>query len=100
MPYCTVVEFEWTDDFTRGDFESGITSAAANAGHPPGRLARIAGIDDHGARMIEVWQSAEAARAFAESAGPPLSEARMPRPVHILGFEVSEFEVTGNSFGH
>lgn len=39
MPYCTLVEFEWSDDFGRDEFND--------------FLSKIAGVDDNGARIIE-----------------------------------------------
>ncbi len=39
---------------------------SADQAPPPGCLSRITSIDDTGARVIEVWQTSDDARAFAE----------------------------------
>src|SRR5437763_14378064 len=67
VPYCTIVEFAWTETFGRDQFAS-MASGGDQA--PEGRLSRIAGADDSGARMIEVWRSGDDARASAERSAP------------------------------
>lgn len=88
MPFCTIVEFEWSDEAERDRFQR-----AADAGEPvaDGRLARIVGIDDAGARVVEVWRSGEDARAFAEATAA--SVAQMPAPSRVVGFEVTSYVV-------
>jgi hypothetical protein len=95
MPYCTVVEFEWASPEERKQFESVVGAGGGGAGGsaPAGRLSHIAGIDDAGARMIEVWRSSDDARAFAEQSGPALAGAEMPAPSRVYGFEVTSYEV-------
>jgi hypothetical protein len=93
MPYCTVVEFEWDQSFDRARFASMVGLDSAEAA-PAGRLSRIAGIDEHGARMIEVWRSSEDARAFAEQSGPSLAQAELPPPSRVFGFEVTSYVVS------
>lgn len=96
MAYCTVVEFEWSGPEERKQFEN-VMSAAGGAGSAPaGRLSRISGIDDAGAKMIEVWRSGEDARAFAEQSGPALAGADMPMPSRVYGFEVTSYEVAAS----
>jgi hypothetical protein len=56
-----------------------------------GRLVRTIGIDEHGARAIEVWRAPEDARRFAETSAPSLDE--LPAPCRVFGFEVTTFEV-------
>lgn len=95
MTYCTVVEFEWSSPEERQKFENMI-AGAGGAGHAPaGRLSHITGIDDTGARMIEVWRSGADARAFAEQSGPGLAVMKMPAPSRVYGFEVTSYEVSG-----
>jgi hypothetical protein len=86
MPYCTIVEFEWSDKAERDSFESAVDAGDA---HPDGRLAKIMGIDDVGARVVEVWRSGEDARAFAERTAPAV--AQMPVPSRVAGFEVTSY---------
>jgi len=88
MPFCTIVEFEWGDEAERDRFQS-----AAGAGDqvPQGCLARIVGIDDAGARVVEVWRSGEDARAFAERTAAAV--AQLPAPSRVAGFEVTSYVV-------
>jgi hypothetical protein len=90
VSYCTVVEFEWEDPRSRAAFEK-VT--ASGPSHAEGRLVRILGSDDSGARAIEVWSSPEDARRFAESASPALDASELPAPTRVFGFEVSTFDV-------
>jgi hypothetical protein len=90
VPYCTVVEFEWESRGPRDAFEK---MTAAGEVKVPGRLVRVVGIDEHGARAIEVWGSPEDARRFAESAQPALQAAELPAPTRVYGFEVTAFDV-------
>lgn len=93
MPYCTIVEFEWDESFGREHFAS-MAGMMDEEVPPPGRLSRIAGIDDRGARMIEVWRSSDDARAFAEQSAPALANADFPPPARVVGFEVSTYVVS------
>jgi hypothetical protein len=91
VPYCTVVEFEWDDPAPRAAFASLTSGVDAPV---VGRLIRILGLDDHGARAIEVWGSPEDARRFAESSAPKVGGADLPAPTRVYGFEVSSLTVT------
>jgi hypothetical protein len=87
MPFCTIVEFEWDENLDRERFES-LTGGADHSA-PDGRLARITGIDDAGARVVEVWRSGEDAGAFAEQSVAVTGQ--MPAPARVLGFEVTSY---------
>jgi hypothetical protein len=91
MPFCTMVEFEWDENFDRERFASTVGDPGAET--PEGRLSRIAGIDDKGARIIEVWRSGDDARAFAEKSRPFLAAAQLPPPSRVAGFEVASYVV-------
>jgi len=93
MPYCTFVEFEWSDSAARDGFAAAAARLGDDATLPDGCVSRIAGFDDHGARVIEVWQSSDDARAFAESSAPALAATSMPAPSRVFGFEVSTYRV-------
>jgi hypothetical protein len=93
MPYCTIVEFEWDETFDREAFATALAGVDVGAA-PPGRLSRIAGIDENGARMIEVWRSGEDARAFAQASASSLSNAPIPAPSRVVGFEVTTYVVS------
>jgi hypothetical protein len=92
MPYCTIVEFEWDQDFGRERFTSAFGDTDQEK--PVGRLSRITGIDDKGARIIEVWRSGEDAQAFAEESRPLLAAAQLPAPSRVVGFEVTSYIVS------
>jgi hypothetical protein len=92
MPFCTIVEFEWTTGFGREQLEDAMDSVASPAGPPEGRLTRIVGMDDNGAHVVEVWRSGQDAKRFAEQSGPALSESRLPPPSRVIGFEVTDLE--------
>jgi hypothetical protein len=94
VPYCTIVEFEWNESLDRDRFASMIDSAGTGQNVPEGRLSQITGIDDRGARMIEVWRSGEDARRFAEQSAPTLAGMQMPPPSRVLGFEVTSYIVS------
>lgn len=91
MPYCTVVEFD--DSFDRERFEEFTKSAGGTESLPDGCLSRIVGIDDTGARVIEVWESGEAAMVFAQKTGPSLASADLPAPVRVFGFQATTYLV-------
>jgi hypothetical protein len=90
MPFCTIVELEWTADFGRTDFEAMMASSGADAGVPEGLLTRIVGIDDSSGRIVELWQSGAHAQAFAEQTAPVTGQ--MPAPTRVVGFEVSSYQ--------
>jgi hypothetical protein len=94
MPYCTVVEFEWDETFDRERFASMVGRAGEAAQPPEGRLSHITGIDEHGARMIEVWRSGEDAKAHADQSAPFLATVEMPPPSRVFGFEVTSYVVS------
>ena len=92
MPFCTLVEFEWDDNFGRERFTSAVSDVGG--GIPGGLLSRIVGIDDKGARIIEVWRSGDDAQAFAEESRPFLAAAQLPPPSRVIGFEVTSYVVS------
>jgi hypothetical protein len=92
MTFCTLVEFEWNETFGRERFTSAVGDVG---GEPPeGLLSRIVGIDDKGARVIEVWRSGGDAQAFAEKSRPFLAAAQLPPPSRVTGFEVTSYLVS------
>ena len=94
MTYCTVVEFEWDEDFDHEGFRRALGRLSEESPSPAGLLSRITGIDASGARVIEVWRSGGDAQAFAEQSAPLLAAVRMPPPSRVTGFEVTSYEVT------
>jgi len=94
MPFCTIVEFEWDESFDRESFVRTISGSGGEAPHPDGRLSQISGIDEKGARVIEVWRSAGDAQAFAEKSRPFLEAARLPPPSRVVGFDVTSYVVS------
>jgi hypothetical protein len=92
VPYCTIVEFEWNETTSRELFATMLRTIEHSA-PPAGCLSRIVGIDDSGARTIEVWRSSEDARAFAEASAPALAQTQLPPPTRVVGFEVTSYIV-------
>ncbi len=93
MTYCTIVEFEWDESFDYEGFASTLASLGESS-PPEGRLSKIAGVDAHGARIIEVWRSSDDAQAFAKQSAPQLAMVRLPAPSRVTGFEVTSSEVS------
>jgi hypothetical protein len=52
------------------------------------------GAHEKGARVIEVWRSADDAQAFAEKSRPFLEAAKLPAPSRVVGFEVTSYIVS------
>jgi len=73
MTYCTVVEFEWDEDFDHEGFRRTLGRLSEESPSPAGLLSRITGIDASGARVIEVWRSGDDAQAFAKQSAPLLA---------------------------
>jgi hypothetical protein len=69
MPFGTIVGFEWTGRFTRRDFEKRHRFRSRKNRLPEGRRARIAGIEDWSARMMEVTRTAVTRRPSPNRAG-------------------------------
>jgi hypothetical protein len=92
MPFCTIVEFEWSEDLDRPRFEQMTAGSGAGEPGPEGRLAKIMGIDDAGARVVEVWRSGQDAMAFAQRTAPVTCQ--MPAPSRAVGFEVTSYDIT------
>ncbi|HEV2360761.1 MAG TPA: hypothetical protein VGS21_03560 [Acidimicrobiales bacterium] len=90
MAYCTVVEFEWGEGFDVEGF--GETMASLDTTRPAGRVSKIVGIDEKGARVIEVWESGDAARRFAEESAPRMAGVTMPPPSRVYGFAVTSYD--------
>ena len=93
MPYCTIVEFEWDEAFGREQFTDMIGRAGPVDHRPAGCVSRIVGVDDTGARVIEIWDSSDDARAFAEQSAPALASVHMPQPARVTGFETTAYVV-------
>ena len=95
MPFCTLVEFEWSQSSGREQFTAALGEADPDGELPAGCLSRITSIDDAGARVIEVWRSGDDARAFAEQSRPALAAAQLPAPSRVAGFETTSYRVAG-----
>jgi hypothetical protein len=94
MPFCTIVEFEWDKTFDRDGFARTISGAGGETPQADGRLSQISGIDEKGARVIEVWRSARDAQAFAEKSRPFREAAKLPAPSRVVGFAVTSYVVS------
>lgn len=93
MAFCTIVEFEWEGAEGRARFEAAVAAASDGTAVPEGRLSRIVGVQDRGARVVEVWASPADAQRFAEATGPALARVQMPAPSRVDTFEVTAYDV-------
>jgi hypothetical protein len=93
MPFCTIVEFEFDEDFGTEQFASMIERSGPVDELPAGCVSRIVGVDDVGGRVIEVWRSGDDARAFAEQSAPDLAAIELPPPARVMGFETTAYVV-------
>jgi hypothetical protein len=82
MAFCTVVQ--WDQDITES-----LRSLPGSERQPDGNLVRIVGASDKGTYAIEVWDSGEDARRFAETTAPSLAQSSLPPPTRVDGFEAS-----------
>jgi hypothetical protein len=91
MLFCTIVEFEWDGPDAQAAFERAMAVAAEHA-PAAGQLSKIVGLDEAGARVVELWSSHDDARRFAEASAPALAAVAMPSPVRVVGFEVTTYQ--------
>jgi len=82
VAFCTVVE--WDQDL--GEV---LRTLPGSNTQPEGSLVRIFGSSEKGTYAIELWQSGEDARKFAESSAPALAQSLLPPPARVAGFETS-----------
>jgi hypothetical protein len=82
MAFCTVVE--WDHDITEA-----LRSLPGSERQPDGSLVRIVGASDKGSYAIEVWNSGEDARRYAEQSASNLAQVSLPPPTRVDGFEAS-----------
>jgi hypothetical protein len=82
MAFCTLVE--WDQDITEA-----LRSLPGSERQPDGNLVRIVGASDKGTYAIEVWNSGDDARRFAEHSASNLVQASLPPPTRVDGFQAS-----------
>jgi hypothetical protein len=82
MAFCTVVE--WDQDL--GEV---LGTISGNDTQPAGCLVRIVGSSDKGTYVIELWNSGEDARRFAEQTAAAIAPSSLPPPTRVDGFEAS-----------
>jgi hypothetical protein len=87
MPFCTLVE--WDKGFDLSVYEEMIDRAGGHGELPAGCVTRIVGAVNDGARVIEVWESPDAARKFSEEHAPNLGELKIPPPDRVAAFETT-----------
>jgi hypothetical protein len=93
VAFCTIVEFEWEGPADRAHFEAAVETASRGAVAPEGRLSRIVGVEDTGARVVEVWATPADAQRFAEATAPDLAAVEMPAPTRVETFAVTTYDV-------
>jgi hypothetical protein len=89
MPFCTLLE--WDGGFDHALLDQLNERAGMGDDLPEGCLARIVGLVESGARVIEVWESDEHARRFAEQNTSLIRELNIPPPTGLAAFETTVF---------
>ena len=84
MAFCTLLQ--WDGDFDFGNLDAMLQRSGGHEALPEGCLSRIVGAVDGGACVVEVWESPDDARRFAERSAPLLSEFTMPPPSRTAAF--------------
>jgi hypothetical protein len=79
MPFCTLLE--WDHDLDLARYEAMNERAGGHDPLPNGCLCRVVGPVETGARILEVWESADHARRFAEANGHLVAEFQLPPPL-------------------
>ncbi|HVC05234.1 MAG TPA: hypothetical protein VND88_11225 [Candidatus Acidoferrales bacterium] len=88
MAFCTIVEWDH-------DLGAELSKLQGDDAPPPGSLVRVYGSTGSGTYAIEVWESGEDARRFAESTAPALAASSLPRPDRVAGFAASKAFIRG-----
>ena len=89
MPFCTLLE--WDSGFDQALYDHLNERAGTADDLPEGCLARIVGLVESGARVIEVWESDKHAQRFAEQNTPLIRELNIPPPTGVAAFETTVF---------
>ena len=89
MPFCTLLE--WDRGFDLERYNRLNERAGTHDDLPEGCVSRIVGLVESGARVIEVWESDQDARRFADENAPLIAEVQMPPPTGVAAFETTVF---------
>lgn len=89
MPFCTLLE--WDNGFDLGRYDELNQRAGTHEDLPDGCLARIVGLVESGARIIEVWESDQDAQRFSEQNTPLIAELQIPPPTGVAAFPTTTF---------
>lgn len=95
MPFCTLLE--WDHDLDRARYEAMNERAGGHDPLPNGCLCRVVGPVETGARILEVWESADHARRFAEANGHLVAEFQLPPPSRTAAFETTVYRARDTS---
>jgi hypothetical protein len=90
MAFCT--QLEWDKEFPFDRYDAMTIAAGSHGALPKGCLARILGRVETGARIVEVWESADDARRIGEKSAALLAEFHMPPPTRAAAFELISFQ--------
>jgi len=90
MPFCTLLE--WDHDFDLAQYEAMNERAGGHDSLPDGCLCRVVGAVDTGARILEVWQSADDAKRFNDAHAHLVAEFQLPQPSRVSAFETSVYQ--------
>jgi len=93
MPFCTLLE--WDEPFDFEKYEQMNRQSGVHDVLPDGLLARIVGAVDDGARIIEVWRTAQDAGEFNARHGHLVADFEVPPPSRVAAFETTVFQTDG-----
>lgn len=82
MAFCTIVEWDQ-------DLGAELDKLQGDDAPPPGSLVRVYGSTGSGTYAVELWESGEDARRFAESSAPALAASSLPPPDRVAGFDAT-----------
>ncbi len=88
MAFCTIVEWDQ-------DVSAALRKLHGEDGPPAGSLVRVIGSTKSGTYAIEIWESGEDARRFAEASAPTLATSPLPPPTRVAGFETADIFIRG-----
>lgn len=89
-----ITQLEWDEDFPFDRYQDMAARAHSDGKLPAGCHARLVGCVDGGARVFEVWVSADDARRFGERSGPLLAEFKMPMPTRSAAYDLDIFRTS------
>jgi hypothetical protein len=83
MAFCTIVEWD-------KDINTELSTLQGDNAPPAGSIVRVFGSSESGTYAIEIWESSDDARRFAELSAPTLAASTLPPPTRGAAFQVAQ----------